>query len=125
MEKSAKQHKRFLLVIHYGFFILLTGLLITIIVIQMQNNRAQQERITALEDTMRKEFVRQTVLLLEAEHKEAESIAVTDDVYSELLSAQQKWTTESLYTEPALIEKERETLEFTAAKHDGISQGVR
>jgi len=129
-----KNEKRLLLITHYGFFILLAGLLTAVIIIQERNFRNQQERVAALEEAVREEFIRQTELLLEFTAQEiaqstdetvrqiTEGTASTKDriqetnsrihqidaVYSGLLAEQQKRTLDSLYTEGGLAEMERQ-----------------
>lgn len=64
--------KRILIAANYFFFILLTGLLISISVSQARNHKAQQEMIIALEAAIQDRFDRQTELLAEAAMERAE-----------------------------------------------------
>jgi hypothetical protein len=148
VEKPVKNKKRLREAACYGFFILLTGLLLAIIINQKQNQQRLEKQIAALEEGVREQFIVEREILLAAEQAAADLILAQmletetelarqtaegtrlagertrgtnirirgiDEVYSGLLAEQQKRTLESLYAEPALIEKEKEAAGFFRA----------
>jgi hypothetical protein len=138
MEKTARRIKLFLLAAHYGLCMAIVVLITVMVIMQTRHHQARQERITALEDAVKEQFVWQTEALIENERLIAELVLeavgleidemkaelseqiatgtrVTnsriqriDTVYSGLLAEQKKRTLDSIYTEASLSEKEQE-----------------
>ena len=124
-----KFNKFIILLTHYGFFLILGGILV-IIIIEVHNHNTLKERITLLESVFEQiielQINRQTELLVETGQAVGYEIAsgvetagnrinVTNEriqqmntVYAGILAEMEKRTLDSLYTETTLISMEQE-----------------